>query len=376
MRNNILTLLVVALATISCDHRSATTFLSAQDFDTTVNGQQIALYNLTNSNGMTAQITNYGGRVAALWVPDRKGELRDVVLGFGTVAEYLSDKAGNHGAVVGRFANRIDDRKFTLDGTEYLLAGNPDAQIAPGGTTDFNRALFVPRPFTNEKGEQALELKYRSPDGEAGFPGNVDVTVVYTLTEDNALRIDYTATTDKPTVVSLTNHCFFNLRGGADDVLGYDLEIDADYYLPVKAGNVPTGEIASVTGTPMDFRAPRKIGARIDDDFEPLTIGEGYDHCYVLNIDNGALTPVATVTDSVSGIVLEVATDQPGMQLYTGNKLNGLPGKRGQVYGKRGGLCLETMHFPDSPNHDNFPSPVLRPGETYRQSCIYRFGTV
>ena len=348
--------------------------LAAERFDTVLNGQTIRLFTLTNESGMIAQITNYGGRVVALWAPDRDGNFRDVVQGFDNIADYIDPKSGNQGATVGRYANRIFDRRFALDSAEYLLSGHPDAQIAPVGVNDFNRAVFSPRTYTNDKGEQALELKYLSPDGETGFPGNVDVTVTFTLTARNGLQIHYGATTDRPTVVSMTNHSFFNLNGeGNGDILGHELRIDADKFLWLKEGTFPTGDIVPVEDTPVDFRTSRPIGERIDDDYIPLNIGDGYDLCYVFNAGEG-INRVASLYAPESGIRMDVFTNQPGMQLYTGNKLNGLVGKQGHVYERRSGVCLETMSFPDSPNHPNFPSTVLRPGEVYDQTCMYEFG--
>ncbi|MDR2936629.1 MAG: galactose mutarotase, partial [Rikenellaceae bacterium] len=251
--------LAAVLGMISCQSRVALPLLSASAFDTTVNGQTISLYTLTNASGSAVQITNYGGRVVSLWTPDREGNFRDVVLGFDNIADYLSSKSGNQGAVVGRYANRIEDRRFTLDSVEYLLAGNEAARIAPVGVADFNRAIFTPKPVTNARKEQSLELNYLSPDGEAGFPGNADVTVIYTLTNDNELKIEYIATTDRPTVLSLTNHSFFNLRGGEGDIYDYELYVNADSYLEIKEGTIPTGNIVTVEGTPLDFRTPIPI---------------------------------------------------------------------------------------------------------------------
>ena len=362
---------------VSCQPKTepqALDLVPESNFDTELNGQKIALFTLKNSNGAAVQITNYGGRVVSLWVPDREGVFRDVVQGLESIQAYMEPSAGNQGATVGRYANRIEDRKFTLDGKEYLLAGHPDVETPAGAIVDFNRAPFVPRAYANEKGEQALELKYRSPDGEAGFPGNVDVTVTFTLTNDNALKIHYQATTDAPTILSMTNHAFFNLRGeGNGDILDHELYVNADYFLVLKEGTLPTGEIAPVEGTPMDFRSPQRIDARIDEPFPSLQIGGGYDQCYVLNLENDGITQVASMREPEFGIVLDVYTDQPGMQLYSGNNLTNLVGKKGHVYSKRTGVCLETMYFPNSPMHDNFPSTVLRPGETYDQTCIYKF---
>ena len=375
MKKPFLLFLALGSLMISCQPKTTSLpLIPAANFETVVDDKPVALYTLTNANGVTAQITNYGGRVVSLWVPDRDGNFRDVVQGFDTIADYMDRKSGNQGATVGRFANRIENRRFTLDDTEYLLSGNPEAMLIQIGYPDFNRAVFDAKPLKNSAGEEALELHYLSPDGEAGFPGNLDVTVTFTLTADNALRIDYKATTDKPTVVSLTNHSFFNLSGeGNGDILDYDLYINADYYLGLKEGTIPTGEILPVEGTPLDFRTPQKIGLRIDEDYPPLVIGDGYDQCWVLNLENGGITHVASMSDPESGVVMDVLTNQPGMQVYAGNKLNGLIGKGGHVYNRRTGIALETMHFPDSPNHDNFPSPVLRPGEVYDQTCIYRF---
>ncbi len=366
--------LLLAVACGPQKAEQALDLLPESAFQTELNGQPISLFTLRNAHGAAVQITNYGGRVVSLWVPDREGTFRDVVQGLENIAAYMDPASGNQGATVGRYANRIEGRSFTLDGTEYLLAGHPDVETPAGAIVDFNRAPFVPRPFTDARGDEALELKYLSPDGEAGFPGNVEVTVTFTLTADNALNIHYQAVTDAPTVFGMTNHAFFNLRGeGNGDILGHELQIDADAYLVLKEGTLPTGEIAPVAGTPMDFRTPRPIGARIDEPFPALQIGGGYDQCYVLNGAPGEIVRAATLHEPEFGIVLDVYTDQPGMQLYSGNNLTNLVGKHGHVYSRRTGVCLETMHFPNSPMHAHFPSTVLRPGEAYDRTCVYKF---
>jgi aldose 1-epimerase len=298
--------------------------------------------------------------------------MADVVLGF----DHLDDYLGNDpffGALVGRYANRIDKARFTLDGVEYKLAKNDGENSLHGGLKGFDKKAWKAREPS--KDHPALELTYLSKDGEEGYPGNLNVKVVYTLTDSNELRIDYTATTDKNTVLNLTNHSYFNLAGqGSGDVLKHVLMINADRFTPIDAALTPTGELRSVAGTPLDFRKPTAIGARIDDDNEQLKFGKGYDHNFVLNHKGNDLTLAARVTEPQSGRVLEVLTTQPGVQLYTGNFLDGtIHGKGGKVYGRRSAFCLETQHFPDSPNQPKFPSTELKPGQTYHQTTIYKF---
>jgi len=336
-------------------------------------GRDVELYNLTNDNGMAASITTYGGIVTALTTPDFRGRFADVVLGFEDLEGYL---AGHpyFGAIIGRFGNRIGRGSFSLDDQTYHLARNNSGNHLHGGEAGFDKALWRARPRSGPEGPH-LRLEHVSPDGEEGYPGRLDVTVTYTLTNDNELRIDYHATTDKPTIVNLTNHSYFNLTGpGGGDILRHEVLINADHFTPVDEWLIPTGVIQRVEGTPMDFRRPVAIGARIEDDFEQIRLGGGYDHNFVLNRSTTGLTLAATVSEPTSGRVMEVLTSEPGVQFYTANFLDGsITGKGGVVYGRRCAFCLETQHFPDSPNKPVFPTVVLRPGEVYESTTIYRF---
>ncbi|MBN1491687.1 MAG: galactose mutarotase [Phycisphaerae bacterium] len=343
-------------------------------FGKTPAGETAQLFTLTNANGMQAEITNYGGIVVRLTAPDREGKFADVVLGYETLAEYI--KASPYfGALVGRYGNRIAKGKFTLDGVEYTLATNNQENHLHGGKVGFDKALWAAEPV--KTGEAVgLKLSYLSKDGEEGYPGNLQCTVHYWLTNDNELKIEYLAETDKPTVVNLTHHSYFNLAGqGCGDILSHELMINADRFTPVDAGLIPTGELQPVAGTPMDFRTPMAIGARVNQDDVQLQRGGGYDHNYVLNKDKpGAMTLAARVCEPTSGRVMEVHTTEPGLQFYCGNFLDGSNvGKGGKVYSHRYGFCLESHHFPDSPNKPDFPSVVLRPGEKYQTKTIYRF---
>ena len=345
-------------------------------FGTTPDGKTADLYVLTNKNGMEVSITNYGGIVTSIKVPDRNGKVGDVALGYDTLDGYVTDKV-YIGATVGRYCNRIGHGEFSIDGVNYTLAKNNGENTLHGGIKGFNKMLWEARDVSKD-GEPALELKYTSKDMEEGFPGNLATTVVFTLTNRNELKIDYTATTDKKTVVNLTNHSYFNLAGpGSGDVLKTVLRIEADKLTPIDSGLIPTGELKSVQGTPFDFRKPAEIGARIDQDDEQLKLGRGYDHNFALikNKPNG-LTLAARAEEPTTGRVLEVWTTEPGIQLYTGNFLDGsIHGKGGVAYTKRGAFCLETQHFPDSPNHSNFPSTILSPGQRYHTTTIYKFST-
>lgn len=351
--------------------------MQKQSFGTTAEGQPIDLYVLSNKKGMEAAITNYGGTLVSLKVPDRNGKLADIVLGYDSLAGYESDKAF-FGATIGRYGNRIAHGKFTLAGKEYTLAKNDGENHLHGGVKGFNKRVWTARDVSGAAG-QALELTYLSKDGEEGYPGNLSVKVVYTLAADrNELRIDYRATTDKETVVNLTNHSYFNLAGQGDgDVLQHELTLHAGRFTPVDQTLIPTGELRPVHGTPFDFTKPTAIGARINQDDEQLKFGRGYDHNWVLDSPKTS-TPVfgARAYDPQSGRVLEVLTTEPGIQFYSGNFLDGtIKGKDGKVYKHRYGFCLETQHFPDSPNHPDFPSTVLKPGQSYATTTIYRFST-
>ena len=338
-------------------------------------GGKVSVYTLTNKNGAEVRIINYGAIVVSLKVPDRAGKLRDVVLGYDDLAGYVRDKSFL-GATVGRYANRIAAGKFTLDGKTYQLDLNNGAHHLHGGAQGFYKKLWKAEKVKG-RGDPAVKLTYVSPDGEGGYPGQVTLDVTYTLTPDNALRIDYQGTSDKPTLLNPTHHSYFNLSGDpTQTILDEQLTIDADQTTVVGAGLIPTGKLADVAGTPLDFRQPARIGARIDASDEQLALGKGYDHNWVLHHHRGDVHKAAELVDARSGIVLQVLTDQPGLQFYSGNFLDGtIHGKQGIVYQRRTALCLEAQLFPDAPNHPNFPSAELRPGHPYKQTTIYKFST-
>jgi aldose 1-epimerase len=350
------------------------TDITKADFGTTRDGKKVDIYTLTNANGLQTKITNYGGTVVSLLVPDRVGTLADIVLGFDHLKDFET-QSPYFGAIIGRYGNRIGKAKFTLDGVEYKLAANNGENHLHGGLKGFDKVVWDAEPFQNKKGV-GLKLHRISADMEEGYPGNLDVTITYTLTNEDELQIDYMATTDKPTVCNLTNHSYFNLAGqGNGTILNHELMLAANYYTPVDSGLIPTGEIAPVKGTPMDFTKPIAIGARIGADFEQLKYGGGYDHNWVLCKDpSDVMTLAAEVYEPTSGRVMKIYTEEPGIQFYCGNFLDGtLTGKNGKVYPKRSGFCLETQHYPDSPNKPNFPSVVLRPGQTYKTTTIHKF---
>jgi aldose 1-epimerase len=369
-----LTVLAVFVATIVVLdlHAEAESKMQKQSFGKTEDGQPVDLYILTNKNGVEAGITNYGGTVVWLKAPDRDGKRDNVVLGYDTVDGYATGKA-YIGATVGRYANRIAHATFTLNGTTYALAKNDGDNHLHGG---FSKRVWTAKDVSSTAG-QALELTYLSKDGEEGFPGNLQVRVVYTLTDANELKIDYSATTDKDTVLNLTNHAYFNLSGqGNGNILQQQIMIKADRFTPIDATSIPTGELRAVKGTPFDFATLTAIGARIDQDDQQLKFGKGYDHNWVLNNDKaGSLFLAAEAYDPHSGRSLEVWTTEPGIQLYTGNFLDGIHGRDGKVYNRRDAFCLETQHFPDSPNRPNFPSTELKSGEHFQSTTIYKFST-
>jgi len=344
--------------------------IEQQAFGHTANGNAVKLYTLLNNNGITAKITNYGGIIVSITTPDRHGVLGDIVLGFDTLDEYV-EKNPFFGCLAGRYANRIAQGRFTLDGVAYQLAQNNGANHLHGGVRGFDKVVWQAAPFQDSNGV-GVRLSYLSQDGEEGYPGNLTVEVTYTLSEQNALRIDYAAGTDQPTILNLTNHSYFNLAG-TGDVLGHEVMLNADRFTPITEALIPTGELRPVQDTPLDFRQPTPIGARIAQADAQLHFGLGYDHNWVLNNPDGVLGLAATVREPVSGRRLDVSTTQPGVQFYTGNFLDGVTGKRGTVYAKRSGFCLETQHFPDSPNQPHFPPTVLRPGERYAQTTTFRF---
>ena len=367
-------MLMTTLAPLGATPKSGST--EKKPFGKTPDGQPVDLYVLTNKNGVEAAITNYGGAVVSLKVPDRNGKFGDVVLGYDSLDGYVNDKS-YFGAIVGRYGNRIGHAQFSLDGKTYTLAKNNGENSLHGGIKGFNKAAWAAKELPVKNG-QSLELTYLSKDGEEGFPGNLHVRVVYTLTDSNELKIEYSATTDKKTVVNLTNHTYFNLAGpGSGDILGHQLVIEANKFTPVDASLIPTGELRDVPGTPLDFGKATAIGARIDQDDEQLTLGHGYDHNFVLRRAAGApISLAARVVEPNTGRVLEVWTTEPGVQFYTGNFLDGTArGKGGLTYARRSAFCLETQHFPDSPNQPKFPSVVLNPGEKYSTTTTYRFTT-
>lgn len=348
--------------------------VAVQPFGSLADGQEVHLYTLTNAHGMMAKLTNYGGIMTELHVADREGKFDDILLGYDNLDAYVA-LTPYFNAVIGRYGNRLGNAQFTLDGKTFQLAVNDGENTLHGGVQGFDKVLWKARPLP---GKAAVELTRVSPDGEEGYPGNLDVTVVYELTERNELSIWYRATTDAPTVVNLTQHNYYNLRGqGRGTILDHELTLFADHYTPVDAGLIPTGELAPVAGTPFDFRQAKPIGSRIEATDEQLAFGLGYDHNWVLNqAEPGEMTHAARLYDPVSGREMEVWTTEPGIQFYSGNFLDGtITGKNGATYHLRYGLCLETQHFPDSPNQPNFPSTRLNPGEVYETTTVYRFRT-
>lgn len=341
-------------------------------FGKTADGKTADIYTLTNSKGASAKITNYGGRVVSLSMPDKAGKFADVVLGYDTLAAYEKDTVF-FGGIIGRYANRIAKGKFSLNGKEYNLAKNNGENHLHGGIKRFDTVVWNAKPSADRYGAK-LELNYTSKDGEENYPGNLSVKVVYTLTETNDLQIEYSATTDQDTVVNLTNHSYFNLAG-AGTILNHQLKINADKYTPTDAGSIPTGELRDVKNTPFDFNQAVDIGLRIDSADEQLRFGSGYDHNWVLGKQTGELTLAATVYEPTSGRILAVLTTEPGIQFYAGNFLDKIAGKNGKLYNKREGFCLETQHFPDSPNQPKFPTTVLKKGEKFNSTTVYKFST-
>lgn len=348
--------------------------IKKEQFGTTPNGKKVDIYTLTNANGCEARITNYGGIVVSLTVPDKDGKIGDVVLGRDKLDEYIEDNSPYFGALIGRYGNRIGKAKFELNGRTYTLAANNGENHLHGGVKGYDKVVWDAKEIKQDNAV-GLELNYLSEDGEEGYPGDLKVTVKYIWTNNNELKIEYSATTDKDTIVNLTHHSYFNLAGKGD-ILDHELMINADKFTPVDEGLIPTGELRSVKGTPMDFTKPTAVGARIGQDDQQLEYGLGYDHNWVLNDYDGSLKKVATVYESTSGRVMEVYTTEPGLQFYSGNFLDGtLIGKGGKPCKHRTGLCLESQHFPDSPNQPDFLSTTLKPGEKYHTTTIYKFKT-
>jgi aldose 1-epimerase len=371
---------ITALAAVACNNSKTNetsmseTNISEAPFGVLASGDSVKLYTLKNANGMEVAISDLGGTIIKWTAPDKDGKFEDITLGSNNPEDYLTSTK-YLGALIGRFGNRIAKGKFTLDGKEYTLAVNNGPNALHGGLKGFNAAIWTATPI--EGAEPGLKLTYLSKDGEEGYPGNLNVEVVYTLKNDNSLSIDYKATTDKNTVVNLTNHAYFNLKGeGKGDILDHEIALNADKFLPTDAGLIPTGELKPVKGTPFDFTSSHLIGERINDTTDiDIKLGGGYDHCWVFTDQSNKLKSVAIVTEPKSGRTMEVLTTEPAVQFYTGNFLNGsAKGKSGVKYEKRFGFCLETQHFPDSPNQVAFPTTVLKPGETYTSTTVYKFG--
>lgn len=348
--------------------------LTVSKYSKLIDGKETKLYVLRNKQGMELTITNYGAKIVSLMVADRSGKMVDVVTGHNSIDDYITSEEPYFGAVCGRYGNRIALGKFTLDGITFdKLPINNGPNSLHGGIKGFNSVVWD----AGQKDNQTIELTYISADGEEGFPGTLKTTVIYHLSDNNEVTISYHAVTDKPTVLNLTNHSYFNLSGAGDPYIGdHLLTINADYYLPTDNTAIPYGPKEKVEGTPMDFRTPFEVGARINENFEQLLFGKGYDHTYILNKQNNELSFCAKCVAPKTGIVMETYTTEPGVQLYTGNWMTGnLEGKNGQRYPERAALCLETQHFPDSPNKPEYPSTVLRPGETFQSKTIFRFST-
>lgn len=344
-------------------------------FGKTAKGQTVDIYTITNKNGLEARVTSYGGRIASLKVPDRAGKLGNIVLGFDTVEPYTKGLP-YFGALIGRYGNRIANGAFTLDGKTYHLAQNDGPNNLHGGVNGFDKVLWKVVPFEDAKGP-GLKLTYVAADGEEGFPGKLTAHVTYQLTNDNKLHITYEATTTKPTPVNLTNHSYFNLTGDTENTIAdHELVLNADKFTPVSKVLIPTGELKDVTGTPFDFRTSTKIGARIGAEDEQLKFAGGYDHNWVLNQSKpGAVTLAAVLSEATTGRVMKVYTTEPGVQFYSGNFLDGKPAGTGTVFKLRTGLCLETQHFPNSPNQANFPTTIVQPGQVYHTETVFEFST-
>jgi aldose 1-epimerase len=365
-------IIILSILSFNCSESNQQSSPGKRLFGKLNNGKEVYMYTLKNKNGMTAEITNYGATVVSLFVPDKNGKFADVILGYDSLQSY-ENGTSYFGAIVGRYGNRIGKGRFTLEGKTYQLTINNGENHLHGGTIGFNKKLWGTDSFDGH----SLKMTLVSPDGDQGYPGALTLTVTYTLGDNNELKIDYFATTDKPTILNPTNHCYFNLTGNPENtILSHVLMINADKYTPINSEFITTGEISNVAGTPMDFRSPTPIGQRINDNFTQLKNGNGYDHNWVLNDYNGKVREAATVYDPSSGRELDVLTDQPGIQFYSGNFLDGSEiGKSGVHYQHRTGMCLETQHFPDSPNKKNFPTVELKPGEKFNSTTIYRFTT-
>ena len=370
--NKLFFILITVFACSSCIQKTSKPLIQPEAFHKMVDGKQVELFTLKNKNGLEMTVTNYGGRVVSLVVPDKSGKMEDVVLGYDSLDGYLNSNEQYFGALIGRYGNRIAKGTFLLDSVNYQLALNNDPNSLHGGVKGFSARIWD----AIQKGENGLELNLISPDMEEGYPGELKVTVNYSLTDSNEVKITYRAETSKPTVLNLTNHSYFNLHGaGKGDILDHVLFLNADKFTPVDSTLIPTGTLEPVTGTPFDFTTPTAIGVRINEQNEQLAFGLGYDHNFVLNkTDEKAISLAASVYEPQSGRFMEVFTNEPGVQFYCGNFLKGKEiGKQNKPYNFRSGLCLETQHFPDSPNRPEFPSVILNPGEIYNSVCIYKF---
>ncbi len=356
-----------------CKRKNIVEKIIKEPFGVTKDGKQVYAFILTNSQGAHIKVLTYGAILSQVYMPDRNNKMTDVVLGYDSLEKYLVKNA-QFGTIVGRYGNRIARGKFTLDGVEYNLPVNNGPNHLHGGPQGFDKKVWDAQTVSGD-GYVGVKLHYLSQDGEEGYPGDLDVYVTYSLNDSNEVKIEYAATTDKPTVLNLTNHSYFNLNGqGNGDVLGEELTIYADLYIPTDSTAIPIGPLAEVKGTPFDFRQAHSIGERIYENNEQLKFGKGYDHSFVIRGDPGKLRPAAKVYDKNSGRIMEVLTTQPAVQLYIGNNLNtSFVGKDGKVYDKYYAVCLETQHYPDSPNHPDYPSTVLRPGEKFSETTIYKF---
>lgn len=367
-------IIITVLIIISCNNAEEIKMIEKKSFGKLDDGSEVTLFILKNKKGMEAKIITYGATVISLTSPDKNGKYEDIVLGYDDLNGYVNDNA-YFGAIVGRYGNRIANGKFSLDGKNYQLTINNNQNHLHGGLNGFNKKNFefVKNEFDDTG--TSITFKYLSKDGEEGYPGNLELFVTYTLTNDNELKIDYSATTDKTTILNPTHHSYFNLTANPNnDILNHELTINADEFTPVNSELIPTGKLEKVDNTPFDFRKSKKIGQDINSDNEQIKLGLGYDHNFVIKRNNNDVIKIAEVYEPNTGRLMEVFSDQPGVQFYTGNFLNGsLIGKNGIKYNYRTGFCLETQHFPDSPNHSNFPSVFLKPGEKYTQTTIYKF---
>lgn len=359
------------LLAVGCTSKSPKSPLAEENFKFDNNGLEVSLYTIQNANGLVAQFTNYGARLVSMWVPDKNGNWADVVVGFGSGKDFVEQPEQYFGATIGRYGNRIGNATFTIDSVVYQLEKNDGANSLHGGFKGLHKRMWEVPSVT----DQSITFTYTSPEGQEGYPGNVNMKVTFTLTDENELEIDYEAETDKKTVLNLTNHAYWNLTGDATkSINGHELEINANHFTPVDEGLIPTGELKDVIGTPFDFTELTTIGDRVDEDDQQLNYGKGYDHNWVLNESEDELTFAAKVVEPVSGRIMEIYTSEPGIQFYGGNFMSGeLTGKEGKLMMHRAAFCLETQHFPDSPNKPEFPSTSLNPGEKYTTKSVYKF---